>query len=201
MKKIWILFLIFSFITCPTFGCNMLKNKPITHSNGTIEYNFLKQKQVKPSKILYRFVLKELGKTPKEAQDLANIKLKTVSAFETDLNDDGKKEIIGIIFSTYYSGTAGTSLFILEKQNNVYQNIAKYMINIETNKNFYVLPNKTNGYKDIIFYSSSAFDFKSMRAKFNSKYYYNYEQDEKFKNYLKDFSNYNVSEITNIKGK
>ena len=200
MQKIWILFLIFLFITCPVLGCPVTKNKPITHPDGTIEYDFSKQSQPKARKILYKFVLKELNKTPKEAQDFANITPKTISAFETDLNGDGKKEIIGVVFSTYYWGTAGYSLFILEENNNNdYQNIAKYMINIETNMSFYVLPYKTNGYKDIKYYSSIAFDFKPMQAKFNGKYYYNYEQEKKFLEYLKDFSGYDVSEITGIK--
>ena len=199
MKKIWILFLICLFITCPVLGCPVTKNQPITHPDGTIEYDFSKQSQTKASKILYKFVLKELNKTPKEAQDFANITPKTVSAFETDLNGDGKKEIIGVVFSTLYWGTAGISLFILEENNNNYQNIAKYMINIETNMSFYVLPYKTNGYKDIKYHSSIAFDFKPMQAKFNGKYYYNYEQEKKFLEYLKDFSEYDESEITDIK--
>ena len=199
MKKFWILFLISLFITCPVFGCNLTKNKPIIHSDGTIEYDFSKQSQPKASKILYKYILKDLNKTPQEAQDFANITPKTISAFETDLNGDGKKEIIGVVFSTLYWGTAGYSLFILEEKANNYQNIAKYMINIETNMKFYVLPYKTNDYKDIKYHGSIAFDFKLMQAKFNGKYYYNYQQDQKFEEYLKDFSGYDVSEITGIK--
>ena len=145
--------------------------------------------------------MKELNRTPKEAQDFANITPKTVSAFETDLNGDGRKEIIGVIFSTYYWGTAGYSLFILEEKNNNYQNIAKYMINIETNMKFYVLPNKTNNFKDIKYYGSTAFDFQLMQAKFNGKYYYNYQQDKKLKEYIRDFSGYNVTATTGIKEK
>lgn len=145
MKNFWILFLISLFITYPAFGCNWTKSEPIIYPDGTIEQDFSKQSQNQASKILYKYILKDLNKTPKEAQDFANITPKTVNAFETDLNGDGKKEIIGVVFSTYYWGTAGYSLFILEKNNNNYQNIAKYMINIETNMKFYVLPYKTNG--------------------------------------------------------
>ena len=199
MKNFWILCLISLFITYPAFGCNWTKSEPIIYPDGTIEYDFSKQSQNQASKILYKYILKDLNKTPKEAQDFANITPKTVNAFETDLNGDGKKEIIGVVFSTYYWGTAGYSLFILEKNNNNYQNIAKYMINIETNMKFYVLPYKTNGYKNIKYHGSIAFDFKLMQAKFNGKYYYNYQQDQKFEEYLKDFSGYDVSEITDIK--
>ena len=119
MKKILVLFLMFLFVNCSAFGFNMTKNKPITHLDGTIEYDLSKQSQSKASKLLYKFVLKELGKTPKEAQDFANITPKTVSAFETDLNADGKNEIIGVVFSTYYLSTEGFKLFILKQQNNM----------------------------------------------------------------------------------
>ena len=198
MKKIWILFLIFLFITCPVLGCPVTKNLPINHPDGTIEYNFSKQSQTKASKILYKFVLNELNKTPREAQDFANITPKTVSAFETDLNGDGKKEIIGVVFSTYYWGTAGYSLFILEEKANNYQNIA-YLLNFEPLKEIYILNKKTNKYKDIQFYGSSAHNFKSFIAKFNKQEYVNIEQIKLFKEYLKDFSGYDVSEITGIK--
>lgn len=179
-------------------GYPVTKNKPITHSDGTIEYNFSKQSQVKASKILYKFVLKELNKTPKEAQDFANITPKTVSAFEIDLNGDGKKEIIGIVFSAYYWGTAGHSLFILEEKGNTYQNIA-YCLNFEPLNKFYVLNNKTYNYRDISFSGSSAYNFKNLTAKFDKSKYINIEQIKLFEENLKNFSRYDVSEITDIK--
>ena len=148
MKKLWLLFLIFLFISCPVFSCNLTKNQPITHPDGTIEYNFSKQSQTKASKILYKFVLKELNKTPKEAQDFANITPKTVSAFETDLNGDGKKEIIGVVFSTYYSCTEGFKLFILEQQNNI-EYIDLSDIHILPNENIYINNIVINNYKEI----------------------------------------------------
>ena len=64
-------------------------------------------------KILYEYVLKELNKTPEEAKEFARIEPETVKAFEVDLNDDGEKEIVGVVYSTFYLGTAGYSLFIL----------------------------------------------------------------------------------------
>lgn len=198
MKKIWILWLISLFITCPVFGCSLTKNKPITHPDGTIEYDFSKQSQTKASKILYKYILKNLNKTPKEAQDFANITPKTISAFETDLNGDGKKEIMGVVFSTYYWGTAGYSLFILEENSNNYQNIA-YLLNFEPSKEIYILNKKTNKYKDIQFYGSNAQNFKSFIVKFNKHEYVNMGQIKLFEEYLKDFSTYNVSEITDIK--
>jgi len=148
MKKIWILFLIFLFINCPVLGCPVTKNKPITHPDGTIEYDFSKQSQPKASKILYKFVLKELNKTPREAQDFANITPKTVSAFETDLNGDGKKEIIGVVFSTYYSCTEGFKLFILEQKNNI-EYIDLSSIHFLPNEKIYINNIIINNYKEI----------------------------------------------------
>lgn len=179
-------------------GCPVTKNKPITHPDGTIEYDFSKQSQPKARKILYKFVLKELNKTPREAQDFANITPKTVSAFETDLNGDGKKEIIGVVFSTLYWGTAGYSLFILEEKGNTYQNIT-YCLNFEPLNKFYVLNNKTYSYRDISFSGSSAYNFKNLTAKFDKSNYKNIEQIKLFEENLKNFSRYDVSEITGIK--
>ena len=148
MKKIWILFIIFLFITSPVFSCSKINNKPISHSDGTIEYNLSKQSQAKASRILYKFVLKELGKTPKEAQNFANITPKTISAFETDLNGDGKKEVIGVVFSTYYSCTEGFKLFILEQQNNI-EYIDLSDIHILPNEKIYINNIIINNYKEI----------------------------------------------------
>lgn len=197
MRNLCILFLIFLF-ACPVLGCNIKKNNPITHSDGTIEYDFSKQKQAKASKILYKYILKDMGKTPKEARDFANITPQNVSAFETDLNGDGKKEIIGVVFGAYYWGTAGNSLFILEGSNNNYQDIT-YILNFEPLEKFYVLKSKTNNYKDIKFYGSSAYNFKPMVANFNKYKYVNLEQIELLEQYMRDFSGFDVSDITGVK--
>ena len=98
-------------------------------------------------KILYEYVLKELNKTPEEAKDFARIEPETVKAFEVDLNDDGEKEIVGVVYSTFYLGTAGYSLFILQKQQSGYKDIS--ILVFEPQRKVYILKNKTNGYHDI----------------------------------------------------
>lgn len=98
-------------------------------------------------KILYEYVLKELNKTPEEAKEFARIEPETVKAFEVDLNDDGEKEIVGVVYSTFYLGTAGYSLFILQKQQSEYKDIS--ILVFEPQKKVYILNNKTNGYHDI----------------------------------------------------
>ena len=90
MKK----FILFAIILCFLSGIVICQlNKPKTNSDGTIEYNFLKQSQIISKLILYKYVLKDLKKTPKELKEFANITLKSVKAFSYDLNDDGEKEI------------------------------------------------------------------------------------------------------------
>ena len=129
----------------------------------------------KAGKVLYEYVLKELNKTPEEAKDFARIELETVKAFEVDLNDDGENEIVGIVYSTFYLGTAGYSLFILQLQNGEYKNIA-YMLNIEPQKELKILNAKTNGYSDIKLSGSVAYNFKPFIVKYRNGYYQNDDQ-------------------------
>ena len=98
-------------------------------------------------KILYEYVLQEQKMTPAEIKDFARIEPETVRAFEVDLNDDGEKEIVGVVYSTFYLGTAGYSLFILQKQQSGYKDIS--ILVFEPQRNVYILKTKTNGYHDI----------------------------------------------------
>lgn len=126
-------------------------------------------------KILYEYVLKELNKTPEEAKDFARIEPQSVRAFEIDLNDDGEKEIVGMVYSTLYLGTAGYSMFILQLQNGEYKNIA-YVLNIEPQNELKILNAKTNGYRDIKLSGSVAYNFKPFIAKYKNGYYQNNDQ-------------------------
>ena len=85
--------------------------------------------------------------TPAEIKNFARIEPQSVRAFEIDLNDDGEKEIVGMVYSTLYLGTAGYSLFILQKQQSGYKDIS--ILVFEPQRNVYILKNKTNGYHDI----------------------------------------------------
>ena len=129
-----------------------------------------------------------MNKTPKELKDFANITPKSVRAFETDLNGDNQNEVIGVVYSTYYWGTSGYSLFII---NNEGRNIAN--ANFEPSKLFYVLSSISNGYKDIKLYNSSTFNFKPIIIKSHNNKYTDNEQMNLLEKYLKDFSSYNVS--------
>ena len=126
-------------------------------------------------KILYEYVLKELNKTPEEAKEFARIEPQSVRAFEIDLNDDGEKEIVGMVYSTLYLGTAGYSLFILQLQNGEYKNIA-YVLSIEPQNELKILNAKTNGYRDIKLSGSVAYNFKPFIVKYRNGYYQNDDQ-------------------------
>ena len=99
------------------------------------------------SKILYEYVLKSQNMSPAEIKDLAGIEPKSAKAFEVDLNEDGIKEIIGLVYSTFYWGTAGYSLFILQKQPNGYKDISTLVF--EPQEIVYIRSEKTNCYHDI----------------------------------------------------
>jgi len=199
MKKIYFLFfvLILAFFLGIFVVSDYKKNSPIVNSDGTLEYDFSYQYQKRASRILYKYVLNNFHTTAKEAEESFNITKSSVRAFETDLNNDGKNEIIGFVYAGICWGTAGYSLFILENKNKSFEEIS-YILNFEPQKKIYVLPEKNENYKNIKFYGSSAFDFKSLIASYKNGKYVNFQQTELLEKYLKDFSGYDVSEITNI---
>ena len=172
-----------------------MKNAPKVGADGVIEYDFMKQRQPKASKILYEYMLKNLDKTSKEAEELFNVTPNMVGAFEIDLNDDGQKEVIGYVASGAYWGTAGYSLFILEKRNKSYVSI-DYLINFEPMRKVQILQSYTNGYKNIKIYGSSAYNFKPMILTYSGNVYFNMEQIKLFEKYMRDFVDYDVRKIT-----
>ena len=134
-----------------------------------LTYDFIKNSEPEASKILYEYILQDEDMTD-EMLELAHITPKSAFAFEYDLNDDGENEIIGLVYSTYYWGTAGYSLFILQKQGDVYENIA-WIVNFEPLLPLRILKEKSNGFKNIGIYGSSAFNFKPLLVEYeNGKY-------------------------------
>lgn len=188
MKKFFVIslsILIFGF--CVAYGYDIYKNKPLVHKNGTIEYDFSKQSQYKASRILYKYVQKDLNKTPKELKDFANITPKSVRAFETDLNGDNQNEVIGVVYTTFYLCTQGFKLFILEKQGQTYQDLSD--ADILTTEKFFINNINFNKYKELNFKSYN--NYYRQQGKFvempvylyfeNSKYRYNFSKMKKFK--------------------
>ena len=137
----------------------LLLAQPVFAFGSYKKLDFLNGESVpQTNKILYEYVLQEQNMTHEEIKDFARIEPQSVKAFEVDLNDDGTKEILGVVYSTLYMGTAGYSLFILQLQNGEYKNIA-YLLNLKPQK---ILNAKTNGYRDIKLNGSLAYKFKPL---------------------------------------
>jgi hypothetical protein len=80
--------------------------------------------------------------------------------FEYDLNDDGKKEIFVGLRGSYFCGSGGCTMYLLDDQGNT---ITKFSVSRDV-----VIDNKkTNGFKDLFIYSGGKFRI----VKFNGKTY------------------------------
>lgn len=173
MKNFIILILCILFFQ-PVFAAGVYKKLELSYEN----------KEPAAGKILYDYILKEENMTPKEIEDLANITPQSVIAFEEDLNDDRVNEIIGFVYSAFYSGSAGYNLFILQKQDNEYKNIT-YILNFEPTLAFYILNSKTNGYRNIKLHGAAAYKFKPFVIKYKNNIYENAKQIKSLKNTIK----------------
>ncbi len=116
------------------------------------EFDVYKDKNPKASKILYNVILRDNEWTKEKASEVFNVYLDRVLAFFVDLNDDGTKEIVGIIESTAFSCKQGLQIFILHKENGKYKDISDGM-NFEPQYKIKILDDKTSGFKDILIYS------------------------------------------------
>ena len=172
MKKI-VLFLLFLLFVQPVFACNV--EKIIDLQNGS---------EPRANKILYEYILGSLKMTPEQVKEFASIDIQSIKAYEFDLNTDGENEVIGVCYSTLYWGTAGYHLFILQKNSSQYEDIT-YVLNFEPQKVLKVLNSKHNGYYDIKFYGSSAYDFKTFIAKYKNGFYQNEKQTKSLENALR----------------
>ena len=186
IKAVLILFIALILMATCFFGFKKVKdyydNKPKVLQNGTVVYDFSTQRQPQASKILYEYIKEEEAPIDDEMKIINDddsvtvIKMKSVlnriSAFEYDLNDDGENEIIGFISNSAYWGTAGFNLFILQKDKNNNYLEKTLALNFDPALKFYILPNKTNGFKDIVIHGSIAYKFRQVIVKYNGKFYY-----------------------------
>lgn len=139
------------------------------------KYDLSENSEPAASKILYDHILAVEGMSPAKIEEFANITLERVNAFEYDLNGDGTNEVIGVVYSTYYYGTAGYSLFILQKKGNTYNDLTS-VLNCEPLLPIKILKSRTNGYNDIKFHGGNAYNFKPFIAQYKNKKYENLEQ-------------------------
>ena len=167
---------------------------PVFASSVYKKLNLSQNSESYANKQLYEFIQKNLNMSPEQLKELANIDINTIKALEVDLNDDGVDEIIGIVYSTLYWGTSGYSLFILQKKSDIYDNLA-YMINLEPQKVICVLNKKTNGYREIIIFGSSAYKFLPFVLKYKNKHYINFKQIKSLEETINKEGGYNVKKI------
>jgi len=144
------------------------QKRPIKFPRGTELYKISDKEDYDARKILYDYILKYLDINAKEALSQYNISENSSYAFSIDLDDDGIKEIVGIMFASCFSGTAGNQMFILQKQNNQYVDINS-SISLQPDYRIYVLPNKTNKLKDIVVFGEQ--EGLPIHLKYNGSFY------------------------------
>lgn len=146
MKKVIFSVLVIIVVILCSFAVLCFQS-PKTLPDGTIEIDFMKDRpNWLASRILYNYVLKEVKMSPKEAKD-ANIVPSAVKAYFVDLNDDGKKEIIGYVGSGLYLSSEGFDVFILQRSGKYYSNLSG--VKFLPNKTLFVLSSKVNDFREI----------------------------------------------------
>ena len=139
-------------------------NEPEVLPNGTVVYDFSRQRQAKASRILYEYVYAYYIKYSSSILEKYRLSENYISAFEYDLNNDGDKEIIGYINSKEYKSHNGYNLYILKKVNrknlntnpnifkinNIYYEDISTVIGLDDNSKIYILPSTNlNEYKNM----------------------------------------------------
>ena len=108
---------------------------------------------------LVRFTLQDLHK-----EDLKNSIIDSFGRrfifFEYDLNDDGKNEIFVGLRGSYFCGSGGCAIYLLDNQGNV---ITKFSVS----RDMVIDNKKTNGFNDLFIYSGGKFRI----VKYNGKTY------------------------------
>ncbi len=130
------------------------------------QYDLMDNSNPVANKILYNYVLTDIDMTPKEIEEIARITPESVRAFEYDLNGDGTKEVIGVVYSTYYYGSIdGYHLFVLQKQNGTYKDIS--MVSIEPIAgDLVILKKKKNDYYKLFVTKRSVCEYNPQKTYF-----------------------------------
>lgn len=152
MKKI-ILLILFIFLTLPCIAEEVI---------------YLDKKWDKEAlKILYEFVLDDIGMSPQNAYNAFGYELSAVRATFYDLNSDGKNEIVGYINVSSSYCEDGADFYILKKNNNKYEDISS--IHFLLSNGVQVYDSMTNGFYDIGVLVTK--QHKNVKAKYNKQYY------------------------------
>ncbi len=144
---IGIIICLFISVLLPKFLYKKSADVPAYRSDGSIEYSSENLNHLHPvgERILYWYILKSLDKNFFEIiKRLPNVP-KDIYAYFIDLNNDGKKDIIGIQKEDKYHRFA---VYILLKNKSGYSSKQSFLLNGYFG-NLDVLNTQTNGYKDI----------------------------------------------------
>ena len=129
--------------------------------------NFTKNGNESSNEILKEYVLKKM---PDFQGD--------VSSYFYDINDDGVKEIVGIIKTNLFYSLAGYKLVVLKNNNNVW-NSFKNDIYFDINQNFEI-KNKKITYYHSVFYGNKKYKAKIKKNKIvTSKHFFDFFKDKK----------------------
>ena len=129
--------------------------------------NFTKNGNESSNEILKEYVLKKM---PDFQGD--------VSSYFYDINDDGVKEIVGIIKTNLFYSLAGYKLVVLKNNNNVW-NSFKNDIYFDINQNFEI-KNKKITYYHSVFYGNKKYKAKIKKNKIvTSTHFFDFFKDKK----------------------
>lgn len=175
-KYIIFLILLIGLITCAS--CFVFANNKQQDHIIELDFSSKKDSNSKDIGIVWNYILNELEVSSSiDAKEKYNVEKENIITKSVDLNDDRQNEILYIVYSSYYWGTAGYTLGILEKTGNNYRDIT-YIINFEPQNPVYILNKKINGYKLIKLWGSSAENYeKTLKYNKKNKHYYETQKD------------------------
>ena len=158
MKKFFLSILIL-FLSLPCFS---LSDK--------VSLDLLNQHDEKANKILFEYLLSVTDMTTEEIGDYPKITEDNVRAVRVDLNDDGVEEVIGFVYSLILHRDSGYELFILENNDNIWQDIA-YRLNFEPVQPIEILKKKSDYYNNIKFLTTENDNQRFIIARFKNGNY------------------------------
>ena len=180
MKKVVFIGL-FLFVLAIALAISFVFNK-----EDYVQLDLVENSDPKAAEILYNHTLKTTNLTAERAKNEFNFSKENFFAVYFDLNDDGEEEIIGFANTTFFCGTAGCGLDILQKDKNGYKDIS-YLMSIQPAIPILLISNKkTNRYRNIkLFFEHYT---KTYTLKYKNRQYVNKEQIEELEQVFKEHS-------------
>lgn len=127
----------------------------LVFAQNTECYNFSKiNTNTQDSDILWQFIQDNIASDLNEMGSYYKPQRNKTKAFAFDLDNDGTKEIIGYNENPGLLGQLGFKLFILQKRDNKYIDIAE-LVNFDPAHNIYILKTKTNGFRNISYFHTT----------------------------------------------